>query len=351
MVLYMIIGLGQTLSNTWVQEASQLPFEYGWPSIAFRIVGKRHRVYGARLAGAEARWQHPAGIAADGQLGSDCSCNVGRDCGRHDRRCCDGGSGSGCGRRGRISCRWRGCWRRSGRGWCRWDRRQLHAWRCWRDDSGHGKHDGRWWRSSAAPGVEGAINSVPPPSPSASGGGGGVVAVDPPPVTVGGQGEKGAPGGDGRSGGSPASVEDVQGSVNAAPETAMADGSVTAQEGGATSSSASRVGGQSVMSSRSRAQVQGSAGPQTMAGFDVGNSADESPEAITVEGDGPIGASGSASVPESGGGETVVAEGAPTPEVAGSGGSSIGEPTVAEPVELSQGECSGSTSGKREHRR
>jgi hypothetical protein len=190
--------------------------------------------------------------------------------------------------------------------------------------------------SSAAPGVEGAINSAPPPSTSASGGGGGVVAVDPPSVTVGGQGEKGAPGGDGRSGGSPASVEDVQGSVNAAPETAMADGNVTAQEGGATSSSASRVGGQSVLSSRSRAQVQGSAGPQTMAGFDVGNSADESPEAITVEGDGPIGASGSASVPGSGGGETVVAEGAPTPEVAGSGGSSIGEPTVAEPVELSQ---------------
>ena len=47
--------------------------------------------------------------------------------------------------------------------------------------------------SSAAPGVEGAINSVPPPSPSASGGGGAVVAVDPPPVTVGAQGEKGAP--------------------------------------------------------------------------------------------------------------------------------------------------------------
>ena len=41
-------------------------------------------------------------------------------------------------------------------------------------------------------------------------------------------------------------------------------------------------------------------------------------------------------MPESGGGETVVAEGAPTPEVAGSGGSSIGEPTVAEPVEVSQ---------------
>jgi hypothetical protein len=151
---------------------------------------------------------------------------------------------------------------------------------------------------------------------------------------VGGQGEKGAPGGDGRSGGSPASVEDVQGSVNAAPETAMADGNVTAQEGGATSSSASRVGGQSVMSSRSRAQVEGSAGPQTMAAFDVGNSADESPEAITVEGDGPIGASGSASVPESGGGETIVAEVAPTPVGADSGGSSVGEPAVVEPVEV-----------------
>ena len=189
--------------------------------------------------------------------------------------------------------------------------------------------------SSAAPGVEGAINSVPPPSPSASGGSGAVVAVDPPPLTVGAQGEKGAPGADVASGGSPASVEDVRGSVNAVPETAMADGSMTAQEGGATSSPASRVGGQSVMSSRRRAQAQGSAGPQTMAGFDVGDSADKSPEAITVDGEGLSGASGSASVPESGGGETVVAEGAPTPVVAGSGGSSVGEPTGVEPAEAS----------------
>lgn len=88
------------------------------------------------------------------------------------------------------------------------------------------------------------------------------------------------------------------------------------------------------MSSRRRAQAQGGAGPQTMAGFDVGDSADESPEAITVEGDGSSGASGSASVPESGGGATVVAEGAPTPVVAGSGGSSVGEPTGVDPVEL-----------------
>jgi hypothetical protein len=193
--------------------------------------------------------------------------------------------------------------------------------------------------SSAAPGVEGAINSVPPPSPCASGGGGAVVAVDPPPVTVGAQGEKDATGADVASAGSPASVEDVRGSVNTAPETAMANGSVTAQEGGATSSPASRVGGQSVMSRRSRAPAQGGAGPQTMAGFDVGNSADESPEAITVEGDGPIGAGGTASVPESGGGETVVAEGAPTPGGTGSGGSSAGEPAVVVPVEM--GEVSG----------
>jgi hypothetical protein len=38
--------------------------------------------------------------------------------------------------------------------------------------------------SGAAPGVEGAMNSVPPPAPSASGGGGDAVAVDPPPISV-----------------------------------------------------------------------------------------------------------------------------------------------------------------------
>ncbi|HEY1253228.1 MAG TPA: hypothetical protein VGF01_00455, partial [Terracidiphilus sp.] len=38
--------------------------------------------------------------------------------------------------------------------------------------------------SGAAPGVEGAMNSVPPPAPSAGGGGGEAVAVDPPPISV-----------------------------------------------------------------------------------------------------------------------------------------------------------------------
>lgn len=38
--------------------------------------------------------------------------------------------------------------------------------------------------SGAAPGVEGAMNSVPPPAAGAGGGSGDVVAVDPPPVSV-----------------------------------------------------------------------------------------------------------------------------------------------------------------------
>ena len=69
------------------------------------------------------------------------------------------------------------------------------------------------------------------------------------------------------------------------------------QEGGATSSPASRVGGQSVMSSRGRAQVEGSAGPQTMAGFDVGNSADESPEAIMLRATGRVERAGAQACP------------------------------------------------------
>ncbi len=82
--------------------------------------------------------------------------------------------------------------------------------------------------SGAAPGVEGAINSVPPPSPSASGGGGGVVAVDPPPVTVGAQGEKSARSADVASGSSPASAD--AGGVNPAPSQ-VAGGSTGASEG------------------------------------------------------------------------------------------------------------------------
>ena len=336
MVLYMIIGLGQTLSSTWVQEASQLPLSTAGLQSLFGLLAsvivfmalawQVPKLAGSILQGSLQMGSSDliapamsAAIAA-GTIGAVATAGVGAVAGGVGALAAGGataGGGAGAAGAGGIG----GSFMPGGAGGM---------------IPGMGSTMAGGGGSGAAPGVEGAINSVPPPSPSAGGRGSAVVAVDPPPLTVGAQGEKSAPGVDVASGGSAASVEDVRGSVNAAPETAMADGSATAQEVGATSSPASSVGGQSVMSSRRRAQVEGSAGPLTMAGFDVGNSADESYEPITREAEGSSGASWSASVPESGGGETVVAEGAPTPEVAGSGGSSIGEPTVAEPVELSQ---------------
>jgi len=137
--------------------------------------------------------------------------------------------------------------------------------------------------SGATPGVEGAINSVPPPSPSASSEGGAVVAVDPPPVTVGGQGDKCAAGADGGSGGLRASVQSGQGSVDSAPDAGF-------------------VGGESSIGSVSGAPDPGKVTDVNGAG----------------SGDGGV-----------------EVEGAHAQDVAGSGGVSVGEPAVAEPVEAS----------------
>jgi type IV secretion system protein TrbL len=339
MVLYMIIGLGQTLSNTWVQEASQIPLStaglqslFGllasvivFMALAWQVPKLASSILQGSLQMGSTDLIAPAMSAAiaAGTIGAVATAGVGAVAGGVGALAAGGaaaGGGAGAAGAGGMG----GSFMPRGAGGMA---------------PGIGSTMAGGGASGAAPGVEGAINSVPPPSPSASGGGGAVVAVDPPPVTVGAQGEKGAPGADVASGGSPASVQDVQGSVSAAPETAMADGSATAQEDGATSSPVSRVGGQSVWSSRRKAQVQGSAEPQTMARFDVGDSADESPGAITVDGEGSSGASGSASVPESGGGEAVINEGVPTPVADSSGGSLVGEPAVVEPVEV--GEVSG----------
>ena len=231
MVLYMIIGLGQTLSNTWVQEASQLPLSTAGLQSLFGLLAsvivfmalawQVPKLAGSILQGSLQMGSSDliapamsAAIAA-GTIGAVATAGVGAVAGGVGALAAGGaaaGGGAGAAGAGGIG----GSFMPGGAGGM---------------IPGMGSTMAGGGGSGAAPGVEGAINSVPPPSPSASGGGGGVVAVDPPPVTVGGQGEKGAPGGDVASGGSPASVEDVQGSVNAAPETAMADGSATASGG------------------------------------------------------------------------------------------------------------------------
>ena len=79
--------------------------------------------------------------------------------------------------------------------------------------------------------------------------------------------------------------------------------------------------------------MRDSAGPQMMAGFDIGDLPDEAPEAIAAETEGPSGASGGASVPVNSGESGVEVKGAQAPDIAGSGSDSVGEPTVVPPVD------------------
>jgi type IV secretion system protein TrbL len=321
MVLYMIIGLGQTLSNTWVQLASQIPLSTAGLQSLFGLLAsvivfmalawQVPKLAGSILQGSLQMGSSDliapamsAAIAA-GTIGAVATAGVGAVVGGVGALAAGGaaaGGGAGAAGAGGMG----GSFMPGGA-------------------AGMGSTVAGGGGSGAASGVEGAINSVPPPSPSTSGGGGGVAAVDPPPVTVETQGEKGAPSANVASGGSPASGQDVQRSVNAVPEPVMGDGTATAVEGGATSNPVSGFGGQSGSRSRRRAEVQGSTGAQTMAGFNAGDSAGGSPEVIVSEAEALGGASGSTNVPVSNGGEAVMAEGASTPDVAGSVGGSVQE--------------------------
>jgi len=326
MVLYMIIGLGQTLSNTWVQQASQIPLSTAGLQSLFGLLAsvivfmalawQVPKLAGSILQGSLQMGSSDliapamsAAIAA-GTIGAVATAGGGAVAGGVGALAAGGGAGAaGAGGAG-------GSFMPGGA-------------------AGMGSTMAGGGVSGAAPGVEGAINSVPPPSPSASGGDGAVVAVDPPPVTVGAQGEKGAPEADVTSGWSPASGQNVQGVGNAAPETAVADESATAVESASGSSPVSGVSGQSVRARRRRAEGQAGAGPQTMAGLDIGGSTEESPEVIVGEAEEPDGASGSTSVPVRGGGESVGTEGTQAPDVAGSNEGSIQETASVPSVDAS----------------
>jgi type IV secretion system protein TrbL len=332
MVLYMIVGLGQTLSNTWIQQASQIPMStaglqslFGllasvivFMALAWQVPKLAGSILQGSLQMGSADLIAPAISAAiaAGTIGAVATAGVGVVAGGVGALAAGGaaaGGGAGAGGMG-------GSFMPRGAGGM---------------IPGMGSTMAGGGGSGAEPGVEGAINSVPPPSPSTGGGDSGVVAVDPPPVTVGAQGKTGSA--------SPSVVPGV--STDAGPrgaeavakaqETAVADESATAVESGAGSSPVSRVGGQSLRSIRRRAQMRDSAGPQMTAGFDIGDSPDEAPEAIAAETEGPSGASGGASVPVNGGGGGVEVEGAQAPDVAGSGSDSVGEPTVVPPVDAS----------------
>lgn len=326
MVLYMIIGLGQTLSNTWVQQASQIPMSTAGLQSLFGLLAsvivfmalawQVPKLAGSILQGSLQMGSSDliapamsAAIAA-GTIGAVATAGVGAVAGGVGALAAGGGAGAaGAGGVG-------GSFMPGG-------------------TAGMGSTMAGGGASGAAPGVEGAINSVPPPSPRVDSGGGGVVAVDPPPVTVGQQGEKGAPEADVTSGGSPASGQDVQGVENAAPETVVADESAAAMEGAAGSSPVSGVSGQGVRARRRRAEGQAGARPQTMAGLDIGGSTEESPEVIVGEAEEPDGASGSTSVPVRGGEESVGTEGTQAPDVTGSNEGSIQETASVPSVDAS----------------
>ena len=330
MVLYMIIGLGQTLSNTWVQEASQLPLSVAGLQSLFGLLAsvivfmalawQVPKLAGSILQGSLQMGSSDliapamsAAIAA-GTIGAVATAGVGAVAGGVGALAAGGaaaGGGAGAAGAGGIG----GSFMPGGAGGM---------------IPGMGSTMAGAGGSGAAPGVEGAINSVPPPSPSASDGGDGVVAVDPPPVNVGAQGEKGAPGANAVSSGSPASAEDVRGSVDAGTETAVAEESATAVESGTGSSLVSEVGGQSAKTRRRRAQGQGGAGSQVMAGFDLGDSADERPEVIVGEAENSGGASGGTSVPVSNGGEAAAGEGTSAPGVVREGPLGVANPSGEE---------------------
>jgi len=280
MVLYMIIGLGQTLSNTWVQEASQIPLSTAGLQSLFGLLAsvivfmalawQVPKLAGSILQGSLQMGSSDliapaisAAIAA-GTIGAVATAGVGVVAGGVGTLAAGGAAaGGGAGASGMG-----GSFMPGAAGGM---------------IPGMGSTMAGGGGSSAAPGVEGAINSVPPPSSSASGGGGGVVAVDPPPVTVGGQGEKGAAGADGASGGSRVSVQGGQGPVDSAPEAGF-------------------VGGESTIGSVTGAPDPGEAAGVSGAGTEGGG---------------------------------VEVEGGHAQDVAGFGGVAVGEPAVAEPVEAS----------------
>ncbi len=226
MVLYMIIGLGQTLSNTWIQEASQLPLStaglqslFGllasvivFMALAWQVPKLAGSILQGSLQMGSSDLMAPAMSAAiaAGTIGAVATAGVGAVAGGVGALAAGGaaaGGGAGAAGAGGMG----GSFMPGGAGGM---------------VPGMGSTMAGAGGSGTAPGVEGAINSVPPPSPS--GGGGGVVAVDPPPVTVGAQGEKGTPGAVVVSGSSPASVD--AGGVNPVPPQ-VAGGSTAAGEG------------------------------------------------------------------------------------------------------------------------
>ena len=186
MVLYMIIGLGQTLSNTWVQEASQIALStaglqslFGllasvivFMALAWQVPKLAGSILQGSLQMGSSDLIAPAMSAAvvAGTIGAVATAGVGAVAGGVGLLGAGGAAaaGSGAGAAGGAS-GVGGSFMPGAAGGMM---------------PGMGSTMAGGGASGAAPGVEGAMNSVPPPAPSAGGGGGDAVAVDPPPISV-----------------------------------------------------------------------------------------------------------------------------------------------------------------------
>jgi type IV secretion system protein TrbL len=183
MVLYMIIGLGQTLSNTWVQEASQIALStaglqslfgllasvivfmaLAWqvPKLASSVLQGSLQMGSSDLIAPAMSAAVTAGtIAAVAATGGAALAGGAAALGAGGAAAGGSAAGGAAGAGGSFMPGTAG---------------GLMP--------GMGSTMAGGGGSGAAPGVEGAMNSVPPPAPSAGGGGGEAVAVDPPPISV-----------------------------------------------------------------------------------------------------------------------------------------------------------------------
>jgi type IV secretion system protein TrbL len=183
MVLYMIIGLGQTLSNTWVQEASQIALStaglqslfgllasvivfmaLAWqvPKLASSVLQGSLQMGSSDLIAPAMSAAVTAGtIAAVAATGGAALAGGAAALGAGGAAAGGSAAGGAAGAGGSFMPGAAG---------------GLMP--------GMGTTMAGGGGSGAAPGVEGAMNSVPPPAPSVSGGGGDAVAVDPPPISV-----------------------------------------------------------------------------------------------------------------------------------------------------------------------
>ena len=183
MVLYMIIGLGQTLSNTWVQEASQIALSTAGLQSLFGLLASV--IVFMALA-----WQVPklASSVLQGslQMGSSDliapAMSAAVTAGTIAAVAATGGAalagGAAALGAGGVAAGGSAAGGAAGAGG------SFMPGAAGGMMPGMGSTMAGGGGSGAAPGVEGAMNSVPPPAASAGGGGGEAVAVDPPPISV-----------------------------------------------------------------------------------------------------------------------------------------------------------------------